>query len=149
MSCERPLLGLPSLASALENTFGTYSESEIILPCFILTLLWTIACFVTRGVWARVASLLQMGAPWHSVLSPLHISYLKWMVLPLRNKALAHELPLSLSQLKFLPYIVSWKGFSNQMGVLVKNWNAVRSGGEGDASHNSGQVYDHVEGGCL
>lgn len=49
MSCERPPLGLPSPSSTLENTFGTYSESEIILPCFILTLLWVIACFVTRG----------------------------------------------------------------------------------------------------
>lgn len=43
MSCERPPLGLPSPSSTLENTFGTYSESEIILPCFILTLLWVIA----------------------------------------------------------------------------------------------------------
>lgn len=73
MSCERPLLGLPSLSSALENTFGTYSESEIILPCFNLTLLWTIVCFVTTGVQAKIASLLQTGAPWYSLLSLLHI----------------------------------------------------------------------------
>lgn len=148
MSCERPLLGLPSLSSTLENTFGTYSESEIILPCFILTLLWTIACFVTRGVQARIASVLQTGAPWYPVLRPFHILCLKWIFFFLGNKASAHELPLSLSQLKFFLYTVSWKGFSNGMGVLVRNWNAGR-GGEGDVSHKLGQVYGHVEGGCF
>lgn len=121
MSCERPLLGLPSLSSVLENTFGTYSQSEIILPCFILTLLWTIVCFVTRGVRARVASPLQAGAPWYPILSPLHILCLKWIsFFPLGNKASTHELPLGLSHLTFFLYIVLKMVFKSDGGFSEK-----------------------------
>lgn len=136
MSCERPLLGLPSPSSALKNTFGTYLDSEMILPCFILTLLQFIVCFVTGRAWAKISSLSQTEP--HGIPS-----------FSMSNKASAHKLLLNLSQLKFFPYIVSSKGFSNLMGGFSEKLECGEWWGEGDVPHKLGQVYDHAEGGCF
>lgn len=86
------------------------------------------SCLSCNCVQARIASFLQTGAPQYHVLSPLHMGTWNFFP-PLGKKISILELPWSFSQLKLSPDILSWKGFSNQMGVLLRNWNAVRSGG--------------------
>lgn len=66
MSCERPLLGLPSPSSVLKNTFGMYSDSEMILPCFIVTLSQFIVGLSGRA-WAMISSVSQTEAQWYPV----------------------------------------------------------------------------------
>lgn len=86
------------------------------------------SCLSCNCVQARIASFLQTGAPRYHVLSPLHMGTWNFFF-PLGKKISVLDLPLSFSQLKLSPDILSWKGFSNWMGVLLRNWNAVRGGG--------------------